>query len=446
VTRIALFLGLSVLGLAMFTGCTVSTSLVPALPEEDGRFGIDTEIRQPFYAESDGLNRLTVRFHPEGSPASQVPLDPAHGASIELNYSPEDDPRFPEPSFHEWPDQHEWLPELTSDVQYEQTFCSPYPDLSGIEVRVATFGADISSGIGVLKSDETVEVLHLPVVGDHVGFLPGGSEVEVLGTTEGWVRIVLNEDQHGWVDIEHFEELPPPERENDRDVILRLYEIDGADPVRESVVNAGEMFDNSHVLFEFPLIEDAIDKCYRASIVSPDSEPGNAITLRYDPAGPYDEGQAILNGNPADGDLVFQPLYDLQRPLYSGYLEDYEWAAPLDAFEAVFAPVPDTAGRYLEIRVQTGDSSVNIPWSRNRPPGQLPLEVSGMPAAPQGGLIFNAAFHRDVPLGEVARVTGRDLYSRARIDTPFYVGLAFLLVGTIVAGGIMWQRSGRDGR
>jgi hypothetical protein len=433
-------------GLLVLSACALSTSLVPAMPEVEGRFGIDTEIRQPFYSEADGLHKLTVQFYPEGFPGSQVPVDPSQGAAIEINYAPGDDPRFPEPAFHQWPEHHEWLPELTSDVRYEQTFCTPYPDLSGIEVRVATFGADISPGTGVLEPLETVEVLHLPVVGQHVGFLPGGSEVEVVGTTEGWARVLLGDEERGWIDMEHFDELPEPARRNDGDVVLDLYEIDGDESIRSSVVNAADMFDISHVSFDFPVVEDAIDSCYRFAITSPDSETGNAITLRFDREGPYDEGQAILNGDAVDGDIVFQPLFDLQEPIYSGYLDNYEWAAPLDAFEARFEPVQDTADRYLELRVRAGNVPVNIPWSRNRPPGHRPLEVAGMPEAPQGGMVFNAAFQRDVPIGEIARVSARDLYSQARMDKPFYTGLALLLAGTAVVGGLLLLRSDRYGR
>lgn len=439
--RFLAFLILAPVGLLVLTACTVSTSLVPAMSEENGRFGIESEVRQPFYSEADGLHKLTIRFFPEGFPGSQVPVDPAQGAQIEVNYSPGDDPRYPEPAFHEWPEHREWLPELTSDARYEQSFCTPYPDLSGIGLRVATFGADVSQGTGVLEPFETVEVLHLPVVGQHVGFLPGGSEVEVVGSTEGWARVVLGDDQRGWIDLNHFEELPAPNRVNDGDVVLQLFEADGSEPMRESVVNAGDMYDISHVYFDFPVIAGAMDRCYRFVLTSPDSEPGNAITFRYDRQDPYEEGQAMLNGEQAEGDIVFQPQYDLQAPLYSGYLDDYEWAAPLNAFEARFDPIPDTADRYLEVRVKTGNVPINVPWSRNRPPGQRPLEVIGLPEAPQGGLIFNAAFQREVPLGEVSRIFGRDLYSRARLDKPFYAGLTLLLVGSVVAGGLLWRRS-----
>ncbi len=432
--------------LFVLTACTVSTSLVPIMAEEEGRFGIETEVRQPFYAESDGLHKLTIRFFPEGFPGSPVPVDPAQGAAIELNYSPGDDHRFPETAFHDWPEHHEWLPELTGDGRYEQTFCTPYPDLSGIGVRVATFGADVGRGTAVLEPFETVEVLHLPVVGEHMGFLPGGSEVEVVGSAEGWARVVLGEDEGGWIDLDHFDELPEPGRVNDRDVVLELYELDGDEPIRESVVNAAEMHDISHIAFEFDRVESAMERCYRFVLTSPESEPGNAITLRFDPEGTYDEGQAMLNGDEVDGDIIFQPLFDLQEPLYSGYLDDYEWAAPLDAFEARFDPIADTEDRYLEVRIRTGDVPISVPWSRNRPPGQRPLEVIGMPEAPQGGLIFNAAFQTNVPAGDIAYASGRDLYSRARLDKPFFVGLALLVTGVIVAGGVLLRWSGKNGR
>lgn len=430
----------------LLASCTVSTSLVPTLSEEDGRFGTGQRVRQPFYSESDGLHKLTVRFYPEGFPGSQIPVDPSEGATVSVNYAPDDDPRFPEPSFHEWPEDHEWLPELTGGSRYEQTFCSPYPDLSGIEVRVATFGADISAGTGVLEPFETVEVLSLPVVGEHVGFLPGGSEIEVVNTSEGWVRVVLGDNERGWIDMEHFESLPDPQRVNNRDVILELYEGGSDDPVRESIINAAEMHDNSHVLFEFPVVDEALGSCYRFSVASPESEPGNAITLRYDPDDQYPDGEAIINGEQRDGEIVFQPRYDLREPLYQGNLDDYEWAAPLDAFEARFDPVPETGDRYLEVAIDPGNSSVNLPWSRNRPPGQQPLQVDGMPDAPQGGLVFNAAFRADIPVQRVGWVWARDLYSRARLDPTFFAVIGALLIGTVAIGTYAYWRSDPDGR
>lgn len=437
---------LLVLSAGVLASCTVGTSLVPVLSEEDGRFGVEQPVRQPFHSEVDGLNTLTVRFYPEGYPGSQVPVDPAQGATVSVNYAPDDDPRFPEPGFHAWREENEWLPELTGDLSYEQTLCSPYPSLSGIELRVATFLGDLTPGTGVLMPVDTVEVLDTPIDGDHVGFVPGGSEVEVVGATEGWARVELSSEERGWIDMDHFEELPDPARENDRDVVLELYDPDSGEQLRESIINAADMHDNSHVRFDFPPVEDSLDQCYRFAVTSPESEPGNAITLRFDPDDPYPDGRAILNGDETDGDIVFQPRYDLQEPLYSGSLDDYEWAAPLDAFQARFDPVPDTADRYLEVAIDPGQSSMNLPWSRNRPPGQRPLQVEGMPEAPQGGLIFNASFQSDVPLQEVTRVSARDLYSKARQDPLFYAVYGLLLFGTVAFGAVAYRRSVPDGR
>ncbi|TVR71112.1 MAG: hypothetical protein EA415_12050 [Sphaerobacteraceae bacterium] len=76
---------LIILGAFTLAGCSVSTSLVPAMSEEDGRFGFDTQVRQPFYSEADGLHKLTIRFYPEGFPGSQVPVDASQGSAIVLD-------------------------------------------------------------------------------------------------------------------------------------------------------------------------------------------------------------------------------------------------------------------------------------------------------------------------------------------------------------------------
>ena len=91
-------------------------------------------------------------------PARLFP-NPTGGATVTLRYAPEVDNRYPDSAFHDWPDQTKWLGELTGDRTLGQTFYSRYPNLNGITLRVATFGADTGTGEGTLKSGPDIEVL-----------------------------------------------------------------------------------------------------------------------------------------------------------------------------------------------------------------------------------------------------------------------------------------------
>jgi len=69
--------------------------------------------------------------------------------------------------------------------------------------------------------------------------------------------------------------------------------------------------DNEFFRFSFPKIEKAKGRKYYFYIEAPQSRPGNALTIWANSEDLYKEGEKIVDGTPAEGDLVFKTVYDL---------------------------------------------------------------------------------------------------------------------------------------
>jgi hypothetical protein len=63
--------------------------------------------------------------------------------------------------------------------------------------------------------------------------------------------------------------------------------------------------------FEFPTIRDSAGQTYYFYLQSTDSLPGDAITVRYDPASLLDGSSAFVDGQAVNGNLQFQTFYAL---------------------------------------------------------------------------------------------------------------------------------------
>jgi 4-amino-4-deoxy-L-arabinose transferase-like glycosyltransferase len=83
-------------------------------------------------------------------------------------------------------------------------------------------------------------------------------------------------------------------RNNTKPIIFNLRQWpDGAD-IRQASVLASELGDNQLHRFEFEPIPDSANKTYFFYVVSPDSVPGNAVTVDIDTRNPYIEGTAFI--------------------------------------------------------------------------------------------------------------------------------------------------------
>lgn len=63
---------------------------------------------------------------------------------------------------------------------------------------------------------------------------------------------------------------------------------------------------------EFPVRRDSKGRAYYFYLDSPESTPGEAVTVRYSPAAVLDGASAYLNDRPVAGDLQFHTFYSLR--------------------------------------------------------------------------------------------------------------------------------------
>lgn len=436
---------LVVVPLVLLAGCRVEHLLTAELPGVTGTVMVGGTASQVFLSPSDGLDRVSLGVVPPGPTAGRAVDSLASGATLELHYAPEADPAYPDGHFHDWPGDHAWLGELTGGREIGQTFLSRYPNLDGITLRVATFGADLSAGEGRLRDGPAVPVRRLPVDGERIADLPGGGTVRVEGSAEGWARVLLDDGQVGYVELSHFSYLPAASRVNDRDVVLRVYREGEAEPIRTATINASAMHDNSHVTFRFEPLADSMGARYRFTLASPDAIPGNAVTFRYAEADVYADGTRLDGGEPAEGDLIFRPAFAAGEPLARVELDRAVLSGQTSALEASFAPVPDTAGRALRLVVRAGHAPLPVTWSERLPPGGSQLALSGGQEPPPGGLVFNVGYRADVDVGGLLVGAVRHMGRGARQDPVFFALYGIALAGT---GGwfgwTAWRR--RDGR
>ena len=108
------------------------------------------------------------------------------------------------------------------------------------------------------------------------------------------------------------------ERPNSQDVTLSLLEIqpDGGNPfagpvVFEQIFNAATLQDRSWRSFEFAPIPDSAGKTYLINIRSPQSAPGDAVTVGGIEWDTYAPGSAFLGPAPARADITFRACFQM---------------------------------------------------------------------------------------------------------------------------------------
>jgi len=109
-------------------------------------------------------------------------------------------------------------------------------------------------------------------------------------------------------------------RENDREVIFRLRRTPEGEDLATIRFNASEVRDNSFYRLDFPPISDSAGESFYFFLESPDSEPGNAITIWGITRNVYDEGRAYRNHRPAGGEVAFR-AYTEGGSLWKGVVD-----------------------------------------------------------------------------------------------------------------------------
>lgn len=100
-------------------------------------------------------------------------------------------------------------------------------------------------------------------------------------------------------------------RENTQPLIFHLRESpSNADDIVTITVDAVAIKDNTYHQFSFSPLPDSRDKPYYFLLESPQSVPGNAITIWHSPYDADAEGELYINGQNQEGDLAFRTYYD----------------------------------------------------------------------------------------------------------------------------------------
>ena len=101
-------------------------------------------------------------------------------------------------------------------------------------------------------------------------------------------------------------------RKNTGEFIFHLQEEPGS---KEDLFNykgdISKLKDNKYFRFRFPEIKTSKAKEFYFYLEAPQSGPGNAVTIWSNSEDLYREGEKMVDGGSAQGDLVFKTLYDL---------------------------------------------------------------------------------------------------------------------------------------
>ncbi len=100
-------------------------------------------------------------------------------------------------------------------------------------------------------------------------------------------------------------------RKNTQPLIFHLKSSPSSpDDIVTITVDAIAIKDNAYHRFSFSPLLDSKGKSYYFFLESPQSEPGNAITVWHSPYDAYAEGRLYIDGQPREGDLAFRTYYD----------------------------------------------------------------------------------------------------------------------------------------
>lgn len=98
-------------------------------------------------------------------------------------------------------------------------------------------------------------------------------------------------------------------RINTHDVVFHLKANPKEEDLFKVTINARQVTDGAYFGFTFPRIPDSAGKTFFFYLDSPESVPGDAITIGSKGGDPYANGTAYLNGLPTEQDLTFVARY-----------------------------------------------------------------------------------------------------------------------------------------
>lgn len=167
-----------------------------------------------------------------------------------------------------------------------------------------SFAILLSFAIGGLLTKATVEPLAWLRVGEPVL----SQEIAGVAAGEMYGPITMGQSfispRNGLYGIDIL--LATYNRRNDRDIVFHLRHAPGEDDLVTIRFNASEVEDNAFFAFTFPPIPDSGGQNFYFFLESPDSEPGNAITVWGVTENVYPEGKSYRNHRRTGGEVAFR--------------------------------------------------------------------------------------------------------------------------------------------
>jgi hypothetical protein len=380
----------------------------------------------PEDARTGSLADLRVGVRESGnSPATRD-----SGARLQMRYDPVHDLRFPEQEFHAWDATDVWLPTSDTGFSVSQSFVSPYALLAGITIRIATFGGDLSPGEATVGTRSTA-VRSQPVDGAVLATLLPGAQVAVTAAAEGWTQVQMPDGMSGFVPLDAFAVLPPPQRVVSGPLALTVRDGSGAE-VRSVEIASRDLHDNSHLTVPFDPLPDSAGAAYTFTVSVP---PG--VTRRATAADAYADGS--LQGTA--GDLVFRPVWSEQPALMDVAIDtlprDGDWVR-------VTQPPEVESGHIVSLRLVPGDGNLEYGTTPDRMPYGGWMATADDGVALSGALLVETRYDREVAIGSVTGAALSRVWAGARNDALFAGGWLLAFVGMVAAAA--WLRAARPGR
>jgi len=188
-----------------------------------------------------------------------------------------------------------WAPAPTDEPWFARayrpaaTFRSPY-----FNNTLTAYQLQDASAIPPTRRVQVPQPNGTDVVGDIVAGMP---QAQTFRATEDRLTAVATR-------------LATWARKNQGVVRVRLEQVDPPKLVLASEFDMAEVVDNAWRSFRFSPVADSRDRTYRLTIDAPSASQGNAITLWYDPASTYENGQRFVAGRPAPGDWTLRLTYE----------------------------------------------------------------------------------------------------------------------------------------
>ena len=161
---------------------------------------------------------------------------------------------------------------------------------------------------------------HVPFISQTKSDVPVG---EIYGEKKIGQTFFCDKDEMDRIDVL----LATYARINSGKIIFHLREKNENNDIRTITIDAKYVKDTKYHQFIFEPIENSKNTSYEFYLTSPDSSPGNAVTIWSTQENSYDGGDATINDRPINGDLNFKVFHTFDT---SDFVSTFFWRLSQD--------------------------------------------------------------------------------------------------------------------